>query len=241
MIASNASRREITSAKRNARWLVALITTLFGASAFAASWQPVTYEDGIAVYTKDVPGRGFPTFRGVGMIEADIFDVLAVISDIERHSEWMSRCKESRLLSKKSETEYVVYTRTDAPWPVSDRDAVFHSKSTVNLEDKEVTVRFWAVRSKQMPLVNGVVRMFNLNGRYRLKAWGKNRTKIDYMVDADPGGMIPGWMAKLATKKMPLITIQKLRKQVKRTKGSYDKRIARWKTTNWKEAPAGKK
>mgnify|MGYP004000289011 CR=1 FL=1 len=202
-------------------------------TVLAASWLPVTYEDGIAVYTKDVPGRGFPTFRGVGMIEADIFDVLAVISDIKRHPEWMSRCKESRLLDKKSETEYIVYTRTDAPWPVSDRDAVFHSKSTVNIADKEVIVRFWAVRSNRMPKVNGVVRMVELNGRYKLKAWGKGRTKIDYMVDANPGGMIPTWMAKMATKKMPLITIQKLRKQIKRTKGKYAERIARWKKTNW--------
>jgi hypothetical protein len=196
-------------------------------------WQRIVKEDGITVSTKDVPGRGFPTFRGVGLIYANIFDVMAVLSDIKRYPEWVENCKTARLLKKYNELERVIYQRTDAPWPISDRDSVNRSRVVVDLKRKTVNIKFWAVKSRAMPKVDGVVRMEDLRGHYLLTAVSENRTRIDFKVDADPAGMIPTWLAKLATRRLPLHSIQRLRKQVKRTKGWYAKRIKRWRAGNY--------
>lgn len=195
--------------------------------ASAARWKWVTDVDGIRVTMRD-NGRGFPTFRGAGVVNTHIFQVLAVISDVSRHTEWIYHCKSARLLRKIDEENRVVYGRTEAPWPVADRDAVFRSKAIAKVKKREVLVKFWAVKSSTMSKVPGVVRMKRLRGHYRLRALSDTRTYVEYQVDADPGGLIPKWLAKIATKRLPLYTLQGLRKQARRTKGWYRKRIRRW-------------
>jgi hypothetical protein len=210
---------------------VLLLALLPGVDAAAKpGWKHVLREDGVTVSTREVPGRGFPTFRGVGVIHAGIFDVLAVISDIKRYPQWVESCKEARLLKKINELERMIYQRTDVPWPISDRDSVNRSLAVVDLKRQRVNIKFWAIKSKRKPPVDGVVRMVKLRGHYLLTALGANKTRIDFKVDADPGGLLPTWLAKLATRRLPLKSIQGLRKQVRRTKGWYAKRIKRWKT-----------
>jgi len=196
--------------------------------AGADDWKLVASQDGVVVTAREVPGRGFPTFRGLGLVEANLYQVLAVLSDVPRHAEWMLRCADARQLRKISEVEYVVYSRTRAPWPVSDRDAVYHSNVHVDLKQLVVDVRFRAVKSALMPPRKGVVRMENLQGHYRLKALAQEKTLVDFQVDADPAGSLPRWVAKLATRHIPLDTILQLRRQVQKTRGWYSERIKRW-------------
>ena len=207
---------------------------LVSGSALAdGTWNVVAEKDGIRVLAREVAGRDLPTFRGEGTIDANIYDVMAVISDISRHKEWVERCSDARLLRKENERTYVVYQRTDAPWPVADRDAVVRSVASVDLKRMEVTIRFSAIRTPLMGRVDGVVRMENLRGEYRLRAEGRARTRIEYEVDADPGGRLPRWIARLATKRLPIYTIRNLRAQVARTRGWYQGRVQRWVAGNY--------
>jgi hypothetical protein len=198
----------------------------------AAGWEVVGKKDGITVTTREVPGRDFPTFRGVGVVHGNLFDVLAVLRDIKRHPEWLERAVDVRLVRKINQREYVIYGRTDAPWPVSDRDAVYQSKTHVDLVKKTVTIRFWAARG-HVPRRDGVVRMTKLRGFYRFTGLSERKTRVIYQVDADPGGLLPTWLAKQATKWLPLRTLQGLRRQVKRTNGWYEARIKKWKAGNY--------
>lgn len=215
--------------RRGLAGLLVIAALALPGTARASSWQHVVTEDGITVTSREVPGRDFPTFRGVGVVHGSIYEVLAVLKDIGRYSEWMERAKNGRLLKQINELEYVVYGCTDAPWPVSDRDAVYQSKTIVDLPKMTVTVNFWAVKSKVMPPQDGIVRMEKLRGHFKFKALDERKTRVEYQADADPAGMLPTWVAKLATKKLPLATLQGLRRQVKRTRGWYERQIKAWK------------
>jgi hypothetical protein len=195
-----------------------------------SNWQYVTSADGIAVFAREVPGRGFPTFRGIGTVDSNVFDVLAVLSDIERYPLWTAGCKEARQLRKVSEREYLLYTRIDAPWPVADRDAVTRGVVYVDRKNRVVNLRFAAIESPLKGPVKGVVRMMSFQGHYRLTVLGESKTLVDYEVDADPGGLVPKWLAKLTTRRFPLDTIRNLRKQAKKTSQErwYAERVKRW-------------
>lgn len=209
--------------------LLLLWAGLFARPAAAEpAWERVISADGIDVTMREVPGRGFPTYRGVGVIESNFWDVLAVISDVPRHKEWNAHTADARMLQKRSDFEYIVYSRTDVPWPLDDRDAVFHSTVHVNRKRGIIDVRFEAMESPLMPPVKGVVRMTKLRGHYQLTSLGPQRTLMDLQVDADPGGWVPKWMAKLGTKKLPLDSIRNMRRQVQRTRRWYNDRIRRW-------------
>jgi hypothetical protein len=193
-------------------------------------WELVTREDGITVTKRDVPGRGFPTFRATGMVEAHVYDVLAVISDIPAYTKWQTNCIASRELKKLTETSFLVYTRTHAPWPVADRDAVYHATVHPTVKQKMIVeVRFSATKTDLQPPVKGVVRMEKMRGYFRLTELGPRRTLVDYHVDGDPGGLLPTWLAKLAVKRVPLDAIQGMRRRAAATRGQYDERIKKWK------------
>ncbi len=188
------------------------------------SWNVIKQKSGIVVSEQKVEGRSFPIFRGVAIINASIFDILAVVQDTPRNAEWMHNCMESRQLERLNEWDMVLYNRTDAPWPVDDRDAIIKSKFEVFPETREIHVHVESTTHQAQGLIDGVVRMPNLYGHYIFKVLGENVTKVDMKINADPGGWIPKWVASLVSRDIPYKTLVNLRKQVKKTRGAPEYR-----------------
>lgn len=189
-------------------------------------WSRVAEEDGIAITSRPSDHSPLPVFRGMGRVDAPLLDVLAVISDAERHHQWVFSCSASALVAQTSDLTGVVYNRTKTPWPVPDRDVVLTSRIEVLDGEREVRVRFTATEHPTRPPQDGVVRMTYLQGHYHLWAEDDTHTRVEYQVDSDPGGSLPTWLATRGTREMPLETLRGLRAQVVRTRGIYDERIA---------------
>lgn len=188
-----------------------------------AQWEVVSKKDGVTVSRAELPNRQYPSFRGEGIVEANPYHVFAVLMDIDRHTEWMFHCSVSRLLSKKSKTNWILYNVTDAPWPVWDRDAV--TITEVDVKSEFVRIRFKATNAQSMKPRKHTVRMNSFEGSYNLIPLDENRTRVVYTINADPGGSIPDWLVKISVELLPLKTIDGLRKQITKTKGIYKQRI----------------
>jgi hypothetical protein len=201
-------------------------STTAQASTTAAGWTRVTEEDGIAVTSRPSEHSPLPVFRGVGRVDAPLLDVLAVISDADRHHEWVFSCSASSLVAQTSDLTAIVYNRTATPWPVPDRDVVLRSRVEVIDGEREAMVRFSATTHAKRPAQDGVVRMSYLHGHYHLWAEDDAHTRVEYQVDSDPGGSLPTRLATRGTREMPLETLRGLRTQVVRTRGTYDDRTA---------------
>lgn len=190
--------------------------------AFAASkWETITREEGIIVSIRAEAGREFPTFRGIGRVNANKWQILAMLEDADRHTEWMHKCSGSKMLEKKGPGVQIVYNRTDAPWPVKDRDVVLKSSYKTAREGKEIWAKFRQTTSGKMGPVDGVVRMPTLTGHYHLVEIDEGRTMVEYQVNADPGGALPDWIVKQTTKDLPLHTLKNMRKRMKTVGGKY--------------------
>ena len=207
------------------RWILSVIAfgVLFPGMAFANEWSTILTEKGVRVETLEKENGELPAFRGTGVVNAPLVEVAVVILDTPRLPEWAHKCKESRVLQDDGEKGKTIYNRTDAPWPVQDRDVVIRSKMVMKREKREVSFVFHGVTHPKAPPKDGLVRMVTMKGHYRLRALSNTRTEVQYMIDADPGGSLPDWLIKLASEKMPLETLVKLRKQVRkmRTNPSY--------------------
>lgn len=213
------------------RWaLVALcVVWLWSSVAWGGgSWEELMREDGFVISARQTEGQDLPTFRGQGVLRANILEILAVLSDTGRNPEWMHQCVEARLLKQINEGERILYNRTDAPWPVSDRDVVLRTSLQIDVESKTVVTRFWSISSPLQGPVEDVVRMPRLKGFYRLKALDEGRTHVTYQVDADPGGSLPGWLVERASRELPLNTLRGLQAQIKKTRRQYKERIQGW-------------
>jgi hypothetical protein len=191
-------------------------------------WVQDANEKGVVVTTKTEPGRNLPMFRGVSTIDAGIFEILAVLDDTSRFTEWMADCMEARVVKQITELERIEYNRIKAPWPVSDRDTTLRSWLTATPSKGDVVARFQAVTAPEQPPVKGVVRMPRLEGFYHLEWIDAGHTKVTYQVDADPGGLLPDWLVKLTSRKLPIETLVGLKNQVAKTRGKYEAFLKRY-------------
>lgn len=201
---------------------------LLTAPGVAAAWEEVTREQGVVVHQQEVKGQSIPKFRGTGVVRASVYEVLAVLNDVPRRLEWQHRCVGSHLIERRGHFEAIQYNRTDSPWPAEDRDVVVHSHIYTYEPGRSVIATFLGVRHPRKPKVDDAIRMPRLQGFYKLEALGERRTRVTYQVDADPGGWIPGWLAKRATRELPLKTILGLRKAVRGASKRYRGFLELW-------------
>jgi len=236
-----ANRSDLYCTGPNIRILFASLALLLAFTApiraDEGGWERDTTEAGIVVSTRTEPGRGLPVFKGVGVVDANLHEVLAVLDDTGRFTEWMPSCAKARVIKKISEFDRIEYNRTAAPWPVSDRDVVVRSTLEGSAEKQEVWARFQSVTAPGQGPIAGVVRMPRLRGFYHLQAIDEGHTRVTYQVDADPGGMLPDWLVKRTSRRLPIDTILGLRKQIKKTKGKYEAFLQRYDPTRGGKIP----
>ena len=202
--------------------LLALCVCQSGLGDEESGWQRDATEDGVTVFLHEEPGRNLPIFRGVSTLDSGLYEILAVLDDTSRHTEWMKSCMTSKIIKQVNEFDRILYNRTDAPWPVSDRDVVLAATVEGSVAKREVWSRFQQVNSASAAVVDGVVRMPRLRGYYRLQALDEGHTRVTYQIDADPGGMLPDWLNKMSTRRLPVDTLAGLRRQTRKMRGRYD-------------------
>lgn len=200
-----------------------ILWSVLGAASVAhagSKWETIARKSGIRVLEKERPGSDIPMVKGIGMVKANLADVLAVIDDVPGRTTWAHDCTDSRELQKTSPFERILYHRSAVTWPVSDRDVVVRVKVDADYEAKRVKVTYTTERKHRFPKVPGVVRMPRLDGYFLIQAVGEEKTRVTYLVDADPGGMIPDWLVTMTSKDIPLNTLQSLRTRVRQTRAS---------------------
>lgn len=192
-----------------------LLVQAFG-SALATgdgAWELIGEEDGIRTWRKEL-GERRAAFRGQTLIRATIDEALAPILDWRHHTEWMYGVKESTLLEQLSPTRVLVYVRVQGVWPVWDRDAISESELHWAPDRKHLAIYGHSVQSERRTVPARVVRMPLLKGTMKMWQAEPRRVKVLYDIEADLGGRIPQWIAKIATKEIPYHTLFNLRKRV---------------------------
>lgn len=183
---------------------------------------------GVVVSAQPAEGRSLPVVRGVTTIDATPYEIMAVIRDVEGHTEWMHDCLEARLLRSEGERVAFVYNRTDAPWPVADRDSVLRTEFQVLEPGVLLRMRSASIDAPAEPPPADVVRMKRLDVVYTLRAVEPGKTEVEYQIDADPAGNLPPFLVRRTTREIPLHTLANLRERVVATRGRYDAWLDRW-------------
>lgn len=196
--------------------------------AQAANWQVIAERDGIVVSRRAVPGRTFPQLRAVGEVPGTPYEILAVLLDVPAHTRWLPDCIESRALRRVDAWRYVIYTRTDAPWPVSDREAVIENEVIFLEPPSKLKVTFEALPAPEVARARGVVRMKAVNGYYLIEAIDDRRSFVQYELDADPAGALPAWLVSYQSTRNPMQTLAGLRTRLQATRGQYRAQIAKF-------------
>jgi len=182
-------------------------------SRVTIKWKKIDSKDNVEIFKGDVEDSRIVAFKGTSTIDASIPKVLSVIYDVSRVNEWMSDIKTIKLIQKISKFEKIEYNRTEAPWPVSDRDFVYQTKVLLHPQEKAVEILIESVGHKDAPPTKGVVRGHLYQSRYYLKSLENNsKTFLEVEISADPKGSIPKWVVNLFQSRWPVSTVNGIRK-----------------------------
>lgn len=101
-------------------------------------WELRRDREDIQVYTRKIPGFPFDAVRIVTLVnDLRLSSMVALILDSEACPQWADKCVESSVHEKISDTNLLVYTANDSPFPVKDRDIlarVHWSQNPVTLD-----------------------------------------------------------------------------------------------------------
>ncbi|MFZ5757012.1 MAG: START domain-containing protein [Pseudomonadota bacterium] len=192
---------------------VLLLPWAAAAKTAEPGWDFAGEGDGIKVWTKTIPGAPLKDFRGVMQVDLPLAVVVAAVTDIAAMPEWFFRMSESRIVDSQSLADAHVYFVLQGIWPVSDRDAVI--KAGVAQDPQTLVLSMMAdAAPAKLPAVEGRVRIPRMHSGWKLTPLSPTRTEIELIGNADPGGMIPLWLANAVVVLMPKETLKRLRKQM---------------------------
>ena len=171
-------------------------------------------------------GRSFPQLRAMGEVPGTPYEVLAILLDVPAHVAWRPDCVESRTVRGIDAWRSIIYSRTDVPWPIADREVVVENEVTFIDSPTKLKVTFRAVSATDVEHRRGAVRMKAATGLYAIDAIDATRSHVHYEVDADPGGTLPDRLVSMQSTRNPFGTPAGLRRRLVETRGQYDAQIA---------------
>jgi len=198
-----------------------------GVWAADAGWKKVGEKNGIIGYTRPTNKSSVDEMKAVGMVEAPVAVIEAVIRDVSAQPEYMFRCKEAKLADtpefKNSKDTAFFLNVTGMPYPLSDRDVLVRADYSVDRATGSLYVHMVGQNTIYMS-DDKRVRMPIMIADYILAPKGPNRTEMTYVALAEPGG-IPAFAVNLFCKNLPSATIAGIRELVKKDKYKNAKEI----------------
>ncbi len=199
-----------------------LISTTFFLFAFAqqdvkiAAWEKVKVKNGIVVYVRENSLSDVNEVRAEATVNATLSAVVYLIKHVEKQPDWAYATKEARVIKKINNYRWLIYTRTDAPWPVDDRDCV--SDITMKqFSDSSIFIKTINVDTV-LDEVENVVRIPMVKASWRLIPVDANTTKVRFQILVDLGGSVPAWVVNLFIENGPYNTMANFKEEVAKKK-----------------------
>lgn len=200
------------------RWTVFLFSLLVSVSLSAQyQWELAKQKNGITVYTSQKEGSALLATKVTATLTAGFPTVAAVFQDVDQFDQLFAGTKSARLLKRQGETYQIHYLRSEAPWPVADRDGIFTYRFSYDRQKGAMVINQQTLPT-YLPEESGVVRIPECQGTWTFKTLGNGQLEATYIFYADPGGSLPAWVVNIGSVDMPFESMSNLIQQVKQPK-----------------------
>jgi len=191
-------------------------------STFAASYAIAQEEtcklrkdkDDIKVYACHTDTSRLKTIRAEVLIrDITIGELKAYLMDIDNYVTWQYNLQEAQVLEQVNDSEVVMRTVIDAPWPVSNREVLTRMTARTNATASELVVG-GKVIPYDYPAEKGLVRVPFSRSSWYVTQVNENDLEVKYSLSVDPGGSLPAWLINLAVAEGPYESFRNLKKQL---------------------------
>jgi hypothetical protein len=194
------------------RLLFSVSWFLVSTSVFSQyKWKLSKDKDGIKVYTADVPNSSFKAIQVDCSMPGTYAKLVSVLTNVPSFSDWVYNTKMSKLLKKNTTYDFLYYTETHLPWPLSNRDAIIHFHIQTDSLPRFLYITGTG-ESGIVPDFYSKVRVKHYQASWKVTMPDANTLHINYIMELDPGGSIPAWLSNMFVDKGPYGTFSNLAK-----------------------------
>jgi hypothetical protein len=183
----------------------------------ADNWKLVKNQNNITVYLRKHNSSSLKEALGVMKIKTSLSAVISLLKDTPNYNLWMYANKKSAVLKEFNDFERILYTESEAPWPIQNRDLVSHSKIHQNPQNGIIKIKSYAVPA-YIPKKNGLVRIEKMNSEWLLTPLNGGYVEIKFKILVNFGGTLPVWIMNLLVDKGPYNTLNEMKNQLLKKK-----------------------
>lgn len=169
-------------------------------------WKLTRNQDNIKIYVRKHQETALKEVFGIMTVKGSLSSVVSTIKDSQNHHKWLYANKISKILKKNSDFDWILYTESEAPWPVSNRDLISHAKMSQDQQSCTVKIESESIPD-YIPSKKNLVRIEKMHSIWNLTPLKNGYVEIKFEIIVDLGGNIPRWMVNLAVDKGPYYTL----------------------------------
>lgn len=183
-------------------------------------WRQIRSCDGIIGYERKNPRSPINEVKAIGVVEAPLAVLEAVVRDVPAEEQWMFMCSKAYKIDPpnlpSTADSYYSFFRQGLPWPVSDRYAVVRHELSLDKASGILTLQAKGTAVATPAQENKGIRLPLIEVLCIMKPVAENRTEVTYQILADVGGSLPAPILRMLTKSLAVDTIKNVRKMVKK-------------------------
>jgi hypothetical protein len=182
------------------------------------NWNLKRDRDSVQVYTRNVDGSPYDAIRATTIMEnIRLSSLVALIMDVEACPNWADRCAESSIHEYISETEQMIYSLNDLPFPVKNRDVLTHTKWSQDPETYAVYLISNATTGI-IEEVKGRLRLTEASVSWNFIPQANGSIQVVNEAHINPGSALPGWIINMLLVETPFETMKAFREEVTSSK-----------------------
>ncbi len=178
-------------------------------------WKPEKSKDGIQVFLSEVKGSSFKAVKVECTLQGTYAKLIALLTNVPGFHKWIYQNKQSSLLQKNGPHDFIYYSETKMPVPFSNRDVIIRVRLNTDSLPRFMTIQ--GMHQKDfLPELPGRARIPHYKANWMVTMPSPHQVRIVYIVEIDPGGNLPAWLANSFAEKGPLETFQNLAKELRK-------------------------
>ena len=187
--------------------LAALIVAVYAANVLwkmsgSNRWELETEKNGVKIYSLKAPGSSLMQFKAVMRARYSLNHLIAGLienSNMEVCRKFIPACVDMQVVepwSSRTLSDTVLW-KLQLPGPFAPREIILQSQVAQDPVTKKIVVDILAAPNK-LPRNKDAVRVTHIQNRWTYTPLGNGEVEIEFLQDADMGGMFPDFLQNLA-------------------------------------------
>lgn len=178
-------------------------------------WKLEKSKNGIHVYTSEMKESSFKAVKVECTLTGTYAKLIALLTNVSHFHKWIYNNKRSQLLKQYSPLDFIYYSETTMPFPFSNRDVIIRMQLKTDSLPKFMTIT-GNQQKDYLPEVPGRERIPHYKSSWKVTMPTASTLHIVYILEVDPGGSLPAWLANSFADKGPWGTFSNLAEELKK-------------------------